>query len=86
MSRSEIDIASFRGIGAESELVTQQLGSLWLDQCSTALFKVPAATAPEASNYLINPGHADSRLCSIVGSLYAAIRQAAAPAEISFKA
>ena len=66
MSRSEIDIAQLPRDWKNQELVTRQLGSLWLDQCSTALLKVPAATAPEASNYLINPGHADSRLCSIV--------------------
>lgn len=66
VSRSEIDIARLPQDWKNQELVTQQIGSAWLDRCSTALLKVPAATAPEASNYLINPKHADCGLCTIV--------------------
>jgi RES domain-containing protein len=40
--------------------VTRIIGSQWLDNCHSAVFKVPSAIVPEASNFLLNPVHSEA--------------------------
>jgi RES domain-containing protein len=40
---------------------TQQLGTQWLIDASSAVLKVPSAISEHEWNYLLNPGHPDSR-------------------------
>lgn len=39
---------------------TQEIGNAWLAQRASALLVVPSAVAPESSNVLLNPAHADA--------------------------
>ena len=65
---------------AESELpdgwrqqiaVTRARGDEWLRTGATALLRLPSATVPEATNYLLNPAHADAARISIASALRA---------------
>jgi RES domain-containing protein len=41
-------------------VATRQLGNRWLNAGATALLRVPSAIVPYASNWLLNPSHADA--------------------------
>ena len=41
-------------------IITQELGSAWIERGSSLLLKVPSAVIPTESNYLINPSHPDA--------------------------
>jgi RES domain-containing protein len=65
---------------AESELpdgwrqqiaVTRARGDEWLRAGATALLRLPSAIVPEATNYLLNPAHADAARISIASALRA---------------
>jgi RES domain-containing protein len=65
---------------AESELpdgwrqqiaVTRARGDEWLRAGATALLRLPSAIVPEATNYLLNPAHADAARISIASALSA---------------
>ena len=45
--------------------VTRARGDDWLRDGATALLRVPSAIVPAASNYLLNPVHADASRLSI---------------------
>ncbi len=40
-------------------LLTQKIGKKWLDECKTAILKVPSSIINEECNYLINSKHPD---------------------------
>jgi RES domain-containing protein len=44
---------------------TQFLGNAWLSEGQSALLAVPAAPAPESTNYLFNPLHPDAKKLSV---------------------
>lgn len=46
--------------------LTQQVGTQWLAENSSALLRVPSALAAETWNYLLNPKHPDAGKCKIV--------------------
>ena len=48
-----------RGWTADQQ-ATQEIGNAWLARRATALLVVPSAVAPETSNVLLNPAHADA--------------------------
>jgi len=52
--------------------LTQKIGDVWLNGGSTALLRVPSAIVPEASNYLLNPGHPDAARIAIASAIRAA--------------
>ena len=39
---------------------TQQIGSQWLQQCSSAVLQVPSSLCADEYNFIINPAHPDS--------------------------
>jgi RES domain-containing protein len=44
----------------QNHSVTRAVGDDWLAASRTALLRVPSAVVPFASNWLLNPGHADA--------------------------
>jgi RES domain-containing protein len=56
----------------EQTTVIRALGDEWLRDGATALLRVPSAIVPEASNYLLNPAHADAARIAIGLALRAA--------------
>jgi len=44
----------------EDQTITRDLGDRWLRENRTALLRVPSAIVPAATNWLLNPAHADS--------------------------
>ncbi len=62
------DSVPFQSIGAKEladrwrdhRQLTRDLGDRWLRENRTALLRVPSAIVPFASNWLLNPVHADS--------------------------
>lgn len=62
------DDVAFASIGADDlapgwqadEGLTRGLGDRWLRDRQTALLRVPSAIVPFATNWLLNPAHADS--------------------------
>jgi RES domain-containing protein len=56
----------------EQKALTQALGDAWLREAPTALLRVPSAIVPDASNYLLNPAHADAARISIASAVRAA--------------
>ena len=52
--------------------LTQALGDAWLREAPTALLRVPSAIVPDASNYLLNPAHADAARISVASAARAA--------------
>lgn len=44
----------------------QHLGNTWIDECETAVLRVPSALIPAEFNYLINPQHPDARHIRVV--------------------
>jgi RES domain-containing protein len=52
--------------------LTRNIGDVWLNEGSAALLRVPSAIVPEASNYLLNPGHADAARIVIASAMRAA--------------
>ena len=51
--------------------VTRARGDEWLRTGATALLRLPSAIVPEATNYLLNPAHADTARISIAIALRA---------------
>jgi RES domain-containing protein len=51
---------------------TQALGDAWLREAATALLHIPSAIVPDASNYLLNPAHADAARIAIAAARRAA--------------
>lgn len=51
---------------------TQALGDHWLREAPAALLRVPSAIVPDASNYLLNPAHADASRIGIASATRAA--------------
>lgn len=45
---------------------TRDFGNKLLKDCEHAIIQIPSAVIPEEYNYLVNPLHPDSRLCSIL--------------------
>lgn len=52
--------------------LTRALGDTWLREGATALMRVPSAIVPDASNYLLNPAHADATRIGIASAVRAA--------------
>jgi len=52
-------------------VATRQLGNRWLDAGATALLRVPSAIVPHASNWLLNPSHADAGKAAIAETIRA---------------
>jgi RES domain-containing protein len=44
----------------------QRLGDTWLDDCESAVLRVPSVVVPTEQNYLINPLHPDARRITVV--------------------
>jgi RES domain-containing protein len=44
----------------DNQVLTQDLGDRWLRENRTALLRVPSAIVPFATNWLLNPAHADA--------------------------
>ena len=51
---------------------TRTLGDDWLREAPAALLRVPSAIVPDASNYLLNPAHADAAGIGIASATRAA--------------
>lgn len=51
---------------------TRGLGDTWLRDAPTALLRVPSAIVPDASNYLLNPAHADAARVTLASTARAA--------------
>jgi RES domain-containing protein len=56
----------------EQMAFTRVLGDDWLREGATALRRVPSAIVPDASNYLLNPAHADAIRIGIASAIRAA--------------
>ena len=39
--------------------LTQKLGDKWIEECKTAILKVPSSIIQDEFNYLLNPNHPD---------------------------
>lgn len=52
--------------GVEGYNVCRPFGNTWIKNSESAILKVPSAIVPGEFNYLINPGHEDFKLISIV--------------------
>ncbi len=46
----------------------QHIGSKWLSDNKTAVFKVPSVIIKKEANYLINPNHPDFKKIKLVGN------------------
>ena len=56
----------------EQTALTREHGDAWLRGGATVLLRVPSSIVPEASNYLLNPAHADAARISIASAVRAA--------------
>ena len=56
----------------EQIVLTRKHGDAWLRDGGTALLQVPSSIVPDASNYLLNPAHADAARTSIASTVRAA--------------
>jgi RES domain-containing protein len=56
----------------EQTALTRSQGDAWLRGGATALLRVPSAIVPDATNYLLNPAHADAARISVTSAVRAA--------------
>jgi hypothetical protein len=59
ITTDSIDIGALPGAWQQDLELTRALGDRWLADGLTALLRVPSAIIPHASNWLLNPIHAD---------------------------
>jgi RES domain-containing protein len=59
ITTDSIDIGALPGAWQQDLELTRALGDRWLADGLTALLRVPSAIIPHASNWLVNPIHAD---------------------------
>jgi RES domain-containing protein len=67
-----LDAASLPADWRAQTLLTRARGDDWLRGSGTALLRVPSAIVPAASNYLLNPAHADAQRLAIAEIVRAA--------------
>jgi RES domain-containing protein len=60
-----LDAASLPADWRDRPAATRARGDDWLRHGASALLRVPSAIVPAASNYLLNPAHADAAQLSI---------------------
>ena len=60
-----VDVQNLPKDWLENLNATRELGDKWLDSKRTALLCVPSAIVPHASNWLLNPAHADAAKATI---------------------
>ena len=65
IATEEILMEQLPGGWMSRSLVTQQIGTLWLESRRSAVLRVPSALVPETTNYLLNPVHPDAGLFQI---------------------
>jgi len=60
-----VDVHNLPTDWPENLNTTRTLGDEWLDSNRTALLRVPSVIVPHASNWLLNPAHADAAKVTI---------------------
>ena len=60
-----VDVHNLPTDWPENLNTTRTLGDEWLDSNRTALLRVPSIIVPHASNWLLNPAHADAAKVTI---------------------
>ena len=60
-----VDVRNLPTDWPENLNTTRTLGDEWLDSNRTALLRVPSVIVPHASNWLLNPAHADAAKVTI---------------------
>ena len=60
-----VDVHNLPTDWPENLNTTRTLGDAWLDSNRTALLRVPSIIVPHASNWLLNPAHADAAKVTI---------------------
>jgi RES domain-containing protein len=58
--------AGWRAAGPIGWSTCQMIGDAWLQECVTALLKVPSAARPGAFNFLLNPVHRDADRIKVI--------------------
>jgi RES domain-containing protein len=70
VSFDALDEKSLPADWRDSPDVTRAAGDKWVAENRTLLLRVPSAIVPFASNWLLNPRHADSAKARIVDSIH----------------